>query len=147
VSLTTHFASDVSFKTFPLQAHFKSLGGMASKTPPKKGHSVERRLPNELTLAVGQNLKALRGAAGKTQVELAFDAEVERSRISKLESGLVNPSLLTLGTLCYCLGVGLPALFKGVTATVPPMSQGGVRRRANQATLEKAPASRRSIRR
>lgn len=113
---------------------------MASKARGKS--QPERRLPNAVTLAIGQNLRQLRLAAGKTQVELAYDAEVERSRISKLETGLVNPSLLTLATLCHCLGVKLSALFKGVEATIPPLAQGGPRRRANQATLEKDPHSR-----
>jgi transcriptional regulator with XRE-family HTH domain len=102
-----------------------------------KGTERRRRLPNPVTLAVGKNLKSHRLAAGKTQVELAYDAEVERSRISKLESGLINPSLLTLATLCYSLGITLPVLFGGVSATLPPLSEGGPRRRANQATLEK----------
>lgn len=119
---------------------------MASKTAaPRRGASQNvRRLPNELTLAVGQNLRRHRLAVGKTQLELAYDAEVERSRISKLETGLVNPSLLTLGTLCHCLGITLPALFAGISITIPPLAEGGPRRRANQATLEKRPVSRRA---
>ena len=101
----------------------------------KKEAPVGPRLPNEVTRALGQNLKRYRLALGKTQLELAYDAEVERSRISKLESGLVNPSLLTLATLCHCLQISLPKLFEGVTSTLRPIAQGGVRRRANQATL------------
>ncbi len=93
-------------------------------------------LPNSVTLALGANVKRLRIAAGKTQVELAFEAEVERSRISKIEGGHINPSLLTLATLCYCLKVTLSELFTDITATLPPISHGGAPRRANQATLE-----------
>jgi len=102
-------------------------------------------LPNPVTLAVGANIKRFRQAIGKTQVELAFDAEVERSRISKLECGFINPSLLTLATLCYSLGITLPKLFEGVSATLPPIAEGGPRRRANQATLDK-PARKRASR-
>jgi transcriptional regulator with XRE-family HTH domain len=102
-------------------------------------------LPNAVTLAVGANIRRYRQATGKTQVELAYDAEVERSRISKLECGLINPSLLTLATLCYSLGITLAKLFEGVTATLPPMAEGGPRRRANQATLDK-PARKRASR-
>lgn len=108
-----------------------------TKSKGRVGAQPERRLPNAVTLAVGQNIKQLRQATGKTQLELAYDAEVERSRISKLESGLVNPSLLTLATICHCLGVTLPVLFEGVTATILPLAEGGPRRRANQATIEK----------
>jgi transcriptional regulator with XRE-family HTH domain len=98
-----------------------------------------------VTLALGANIKRFRQEIGKTQVELAFDAEVERSRISKLECGFVNPSLLTLASLCHSLGITLPKLFEGLTATLPPVSEGGPRRRANQATLDK-PARRRASR-
>ncbi|MET3376419.1 transcriptional regulator with XRE-family HTH domain [Variovorax boronicumulans] len=94
-------------------------------------------LPNAVTLALGKNLKKLRLAAGKTQVALAFDAEVERSRISKLEGGYINPSLMTLATLCYSLGTTLPVLFEGIVATNAPTSEGGVLRRKNQAVLNK----------
>jgi transcriptional regulator with XRE-family HTH domain len=94
-------------------------------------------LPNPVTLALGQNLKRHREAAKKTQVDLAYDAEVERSRISKIECGYVNPSLLTLATLCYSLGITLPTLFEGITATMKPVAEGGDKRRANQATLDK----------
>lgn len=93
------------------------------------------KLPNDLTKAVGENIRKLRQAAGLTQVDLAFDAEVERSRISKLERGHVNPSLLTLAVICNCLGTTLPALFDGVTQTLAPTSRGGGARRKNQAML------------
>lgn len=105
-------------------------------------------LPNLVTIALGLSLKRHRLAAKKTQVELAYDAEVERSRISKIECGYVNPSLLTLATLCYSLGITLPALFEGITATMPPVSEGGTPRRTNQAVLEKqvAPKSKKRTR-
>jgi transcriptional regulator with XRE-family HTH domain len=99
-------------------------------------------LPNPVTLALGSNLKRYREAIKKTQVDLAYDAEVERSRISKIECGYVNPSLLTLATLCYSLGITLPQLFEGISETMPPTSQGGMLRRTNQATLEKASQTR-----
>jgi transcriptional regulator with XRE-family HTH domain len=94
-------------------------------------------LPNPVTKALGENLQRHRLAAKKTQVELAYDAEVERSRISKIECGYVNPSLLTLATLCYSLGITLPTLFEGITVTMPPVAEGGDKRRKNQATLDK----------
>lgn len=104
--------------------------------PPLKGAT---RLPNAVTAALGENLKKFRNAANKTQLDLAYDAEVERSRISKIEGGFINPSLLTLATLCHCLQITLPMLFEGVTATLPPVSEGGIKRRANQAVLDKPP--------
>lgn len=102
---------------------------------PGKDRGKAGGLPNEVTRSLGSNLKRLREAAHKTQEELAYEAEIERSRISKLEGGHINPSLLTLSTLCHCLGITLSQLFDGITATVPPVSQGGKPRRANQAVL------------
>jgi transcriptional regulator with XRE-family HTH domain len=113
---------------------------MKSTAPKKKSgaaRSASSPLPNPVTIALGLNLKRHRESLNKTQVELAYDAEVERSRISKIECGYVNPSLLTLATLCYSLGITLPVLFEGITATMPPVSEGGTPRRTNQATLDK----------
>jgi len=95
------------------------------------------KLPNAVTQALGAKLRSYRELAQKSQEQLAHDAEVERSRISKLENGHINPSLLTLATLCHCLGITLAELFDGVTATLPPASQGGELRRRNQAHAEK----------
>jgi transcriptional regulator with XRE-family HTH domain len=112
---------------------------MTTAAPRKKRRTEPAvgALPNAVTLALGSNLKRFREAAEKTQVGLAFDAEVERSRISKIEGGYVNPSLLTLATLCHSLGITLPELFEGITATFPPSSEGGNLRRKNQAVLNK----------
>ena len=96
-----------------------------------------RHLPNPLTLAVGQNIKKYREAAAISQEALAGDAEMERSRISKMENGRVNASLLTLGTLCHCLNITLPMLFEGVAETMPPVAAGGVARRRNQPVVTK----------
>lgn len=109
-----------------------AAGKKQLKTRPKAPQSV---LPNAVTLALGKKLRSFREASGMTQVELAFDAEVERSRISKIERGHVNPSLLTLATLCYCLKITLPKLFDGVNETLAPTWDGGKPRRANQAVL------------
>ena len=92
-------------------------------------------LPNAVTLALGQRVRYFREHSGMTQVELAFDAEVERSRISKIERGHINPSLLTLATLCYCLKITLPELFEGMHETLAPTWDGGQPRRVNQAVL------------
>ncbi|MBT2335026.1 helix-turn-helix transcriptional regulator [Variovorax paradoxus] len=102
--------------------------------------SAPRALPNAVTLALGVNLRHLREQAGLTQLQLAFDAEVERSRISKIERGHINPSLLTLATLCHCLKVTLPQLFEGINETLPPSWMGGTLRRSNQAVLGEPPS-------
>ena len=112
----------------------------------KPSGGVRGALPNAVTLALGQNLRRFREQAGLTQVELAFDAEVERSRISKIERGHINPSLLTLATLCYCLKITLPMLFEGVKETMAPSWKGGTLRRSNQAVLGPPPSKSRTPR-
>ena len=98
------------------------------------------KLPNAVTKALGIKLRKYRLVAQLTQEQLAHEAEIERTRVGKMESGRLNPSLLTLATLCHCLNITLSELFDGVTETMPPASQGGALRRRNQAHAEKSPA-------
>lgn len=106
----------------------------AAKQPPKPSAAP---LPNAVTQALGKNLTKFRIAADLSQEELAHDAEIERSRISKMENGHINATVLTLAALCDCLSITLPQLFDGVTVTLPPTSKGGVPRRENQARHDK----------
>lgn len=94
-------------------------------------------LPTELTEALGRRIANLRNRKGISQEDLAALGEIERSRISKIENGRVNCSLLTLGTIAFCLDVSLSQLFKTIAHTHPPSSKGGRLRRANQAVLDK----------
>ena len=55
----------------------------------------------------GKALKNLRKASGKTQEQLAFDAELDRTYISLLEVGNRSPSLDTLIALCKALDISL----------------------------------------
>ena len=71
-------------------------------------------LPNPVTRALGKNLKRRREASNMTQSVLGSQAGIERARISKIESGLVNPSLMTLARLSSALDVSLPKLFDGI---------------------------------
>ena len=103
-----------------------------------------RQIPNTVTRAVGQHLRLFREQRGMTQLELAMSAEVERTRISKLELGLVNPSVLTLATICHVLDITLVDLFGGIRLAHPPTTEGGTLRRANQAVLDKKPAAKRA---
>ena len=54
-----------------------------------------RHIPNAITQAIGKNLRHFREQRGMTQLALAMSAEVERTRMSKLELGLVNPTLVS----------------------------------------------------
>jgi transcriptional regulator with XRE-family HTH domain len=112
----------------------KSVAKKATKTSPRK----TRTIPNAITLAIGAELRARREALDLTQLNVALSAEVERTRISKLELGLVNPSVLSLASICHVLGITLADLFANINLSHPPTTQGGELRRANQAVLDKA---------
>jgi len=58
-------------------------------------------------------LRELREAKGLTQVELAEKAKVERTYLTKLETGAkVNPSLAILKRLAKALGVPVAKLLE-----------------------------------
>lgn len=116
----------------------QTLKSISTKvTQSARGAKENSVLPTELTKALGKRIANLRERLGISQEELAAAAEIERSRISKIENGRVNCSLLTLGTIAFCLNVSLSQLFKTITHTHPPTSKGGGLRRSNQAVLEK----------
>jgi transcriptional regulator with XRE-family HTH domain len=62
----------------------------------------------------GQRVRALRLAAGRSQEELAAIANIDRATYGKLERGLINPSLLTLGRVAVALNLRLSDLVEGI---------------------------------
>lgn len=110
------------------------------QSTPTKRRLKARSIPNDITLAVGQAIRARRQALGLTQLNLAMTAEIERTRVSKLELGLVNPSVLSLASVCHVLGMTLADLFAEIRLSHPPTTAGGGLRRANQAVLDKKPS-------
>ena len=110
---------------------------MKGTTKAKRKNRVQKHsLPNSVTVALGRNLKKRREAKKMSQEDLAFDAEVERSRIGKLENGHLNPSLMTLTRICHCLDITLPQLFAGVTATIAPEAEVNEQQPTNKANSE-----------
>ena len=130
------------FKTWCYTAQTVNLWGMKTAkqgtipTLQKVSLQVEEsersiRLPNDVTKAIGQSVLRYRKVAKMSQEALADEAEIERSRISKIETGRVNVSLMTLATICYCLEITLAELFVDIKVTMPPVAKGGVSRRLN----------------
>ncbi|WP_432727553.1 helix-turn-helix transcriptional regulator [Variovorax sp. W6] len=89
----------------------------SSKTP--KAASTSREA-NSVSIALGQSLKALRIARDLSQEQLAGEAEVDRTLLSRIERGVSNPSLLTLSVICYCLKITLSELLEPVKKNVKP---------------------------
>jgi transcriptional regulator with XRE-family HTH domain len=118
------------------------------KSPKKEsGSVVSPSAGNPMCVALGENLKRIRQARGMTQQNLAFSAELDRTFVSLCERGLTNPSLYSLGTLCWCLKITLAELFAGIPYTVAPSAQTDVKRRKNQASHESRPPSAATLKR
>lgn len=68
---------------------------------------------NESTLsALANNVRRLRKVVGLSQEELAFQCEIDRTYISKVERGVANPSLLILARIADVLKVSIEELVK-----------------------------------
>jgi transcriptional regulator with XRE-family HTH domain len=59
---------------------------------------------------LGHELRKARKAAGLSQEQLSFRAEVDRTYISDLERGKKSPTIETLYRLCEALGVSASEL-------------------------------------
>jgi transcriptional regulator with XRE-family HTH domain len=65
----------------------------------------------DLLQKFGKRVKKIRLEKGLTQKELALEMDVEISQISRIERGLVNPTLTTLIKLATCLNVKIASFF------------------------------------
>jgi transcriptional regulator with XRE-family HTH domain len=59
---------------------------------------------------LGENVRRLRQERQLSQEELAFEAEIDRTYVSQIERGVINPSLLVLYKVGRVLGVGVADL-------------------------------------
>lgn len=57
------------------------------------------------------NIRELRAIKGLAQEKLGFEAEVDRTLVSKIEREIANPTLEVLAKLCACLEIPLGRLF------------------------------------
>lgn len=67
---------------------------------------------DKLLKALAGNVKRLRKLAGISQEELAYQCEIDRTYISKVERGLANPSLLILARIAEVLEAPIEELIK-----------------------------------
>ncbi|MBV9218442.1 MAG: helix-turn-helix domain-containing protein [Methylobacteriaceae bacterium] len=74
-----------------------------SKAPAAKRRSLEQ--------AIGTHVRSLRRRLELTATELAAKANISVGMLSKIEHGLISPSLFTLQSLASALGAPLAAFF------------------------------------
>lgn len=67
---------------------------------------------DEMKQIVARNLRRLRHERKMSQEELSFQAKVDRSYISQLETGGYSASVTMLGKLAKALGVDVGELLK-----------------------------------
>ena len=70
----------------------------------------ETKMNNDL-VRLGKRIKEIRQAKGKSQLDLALDANVNRNYLSDLENGRRNPSILILYRLADALEVEITEFF------------------------------------
>ena len=59
----------------------------------------------------GKNLKKIRISKGFTQEELSYSSDVSLAQITRLERGIVNPTICTLKCLAKALDIEIKQLF------------------------------------
>ena len=96
--------------------HVSMLSPMSTKL---KIH--DRRSP--VATAVGKRVKECRIDADKSQEELAYAACLDRTRVSAIERGIANPTVETLATICYVLGITLSDLFEPIKLSLRPSGE------------------------
>jgi transcriptional regulator with XRE-family HTH domain len=66
---------------------------------------------NSLQINVGKQIQKIRESKGLSQQDLAAKCNFEKSNMSRLETGRVNPTLSTLVKVAKALDVSLIELF------------------------------------
>ena len=84
---------------------------------------------------LGLRIKELRSLAGVTQEEIADRSGLFRTYMSRIESGLANPTLTMLHQIASAFGIDVAQLLVPPTGAIPkrvrsanPVSRGRVRR-------------------
>lgn len=65
----------------------------------------------EISVLVGRRIRALRTAAGKSMINLAYESEMEYMQLSRIELGQINTSVYQLYKISKALNVELTDLF------------------------------------
>ena len=68
-------------------------------------------LNHTIQVKVGKQIKKLRDLKGISQQDLAAKCNFEKSNLSRLEAGKVNPTLSTLEKVAYALEINIIELF------------------------------------
>ncbi len=76
-------------------------------------HALRQSREKNLEVAIGRQVRELRKRQRMTGADLAAKAGLSVGMLSKIENGVISPSLTTISTLAHALGVPLVQLFAG----------------------------------
>ena len=68
----------------------------------------------DVLLQLGMRIRYLRRQMRMSQLDLAYESEVNKNYLSDLERGKRNPSVLILDRIAKALNIDLATLFKGI---------------------------------
>ena len=68
----------------------------------------------DVLLQLGMRIRYLRKQLRMSQLDLAYESEVNKNYLSDLERGRRNPSVLILDRIAKALNIDLATLFKGI---------------------------------
>ena len=88
-------------------------------------------MPDSISLAVGQRVRAERKAAGLTQEAFASAGGFDRNFVGRVERGAQNLTLATMARLAHALDISVAALVADVkvdAAVIRELDEGSPRR-------------------
>lgn len=85
----------------------------SDKTPQQNPHALRENRDKNLETAIGRQVRELRKRQRMTGAELAAQTGLSAGTLSKIENGLLSPSLATVSGLAHALRVPLVQLFSG----------------------------------
>ncbi|WP_138464308.1 XRE family transcriptional regulator [Poseidonocella sp. HB161398] len=85
----------------------------AEARPGQNPHAIREVREKNLEVAIGRSVRELRKRQRLTGAELAASAGLSVGMLSKIENGVISPSLSTIQTLAHALRVPLVQLFSG----------------------------------
>ncbi len=88
------------------------IKGLIQRQIGRKSIAMWQSELKELKINLSENVRVLRGSQGLSQEQLAFEAGVDRTLVSKVERTIANPTLEVLTKLAVVLGVPVASLLK-----------------------------------
>ena len=108
--LASDDAQQVSDRTTP--GSINSIRPVAEPSLAQDPHALTGSRENLLEVAIGREVHSFRIKLGITVADLASAAGLSNGMLSKIENGLISPSLTTLQSLSRALGVPVTAFFR-----------------------------------